>query len=141
MAFNFARLNAELRADMSPQQLARLEALEAQQAHRDANTVYVDGVERFHYSNGAFSYERIRRVGFVVEPSPFDPAAMCLVCTNGITGYESWEIRGLRSGLEHFLDAGRTDFYVCGGTNGRYASLTVKIQDVLGLIKECRDLH
>ena len=131
MAFDFAALNAELEAELTPVQRERVRAVEARDADREARTVYIDGVERFNFRDGSLSYERTRPVGFVVEASMYDPTVFHLVCTNGITGFESWELRGVREGLEQYLNLGRTDFYVCAGTNGRYASLSVPIADVL----------
>lgn len=134
MAFDFARLNAELEAKMTPAQRERLRALEAREAYREANTVYIDGVERFHFHDGSLSYERTRPVGFVVEPSEIDPTVYHLVCTNGVTGYERWELRGVRQCLDRSVQDGHANFYVCAGTDGRYASLRVRIRDVLDCV-------
>lgn len=104
--------------------------------NREKSAVKLDGEERYNYRDGSNSYVRTRPVSFVVEPRSHTNPALVLRCLNGITGHENWYAADLLEVICGQWAAGRTRFSVCGGTNGRYAFLTVDLGDLRDMLRD-----
>lgn len=127
--FNFKSLIDELEAEtaarLGADAYAAHKAQQAEAEAREAAATVFDAVESFNYADGTNSYIRQRSARFVIEPRAQDNPALVVRCLDGITGHESWYAHDLLAVLCGRFGAEKTRFVVCGGTNGRYAELSV----------------